>query len=128
MMAFEKVPWYETLRFNMPLLITCLLMFLSMLPVALILFIRDRRLGAEQKLASRRARSAWQLVFGISVLNLLFILGNVMWGEQLVFGISFAFKVVLGLGVLSAALTVAALGYTVLAWRDRYWGVAFRIY
>jgi hypothetical protein len=65
---------------------------------------------------------------GISVLNLLFIVGNVMWGEQIAFGIPFAYKVVLGLGVLSAALTVGALAYTVLAWKYRDWGVAFRVY
>jgi hypothetical protein len=38
------------------------------------------------------------------------------------------FQVVLGLGVFSALLTVGALIYTVLAWKDRYWGVAFRFY
>jgi hypothetical protein len=37
-------------------------------------------------------------------------------------------QIALGLGVLSALLTPAALVYTVLAWKDRYWGVAFRAY
>jgi CubicO group peptidase (beta-lactamase class C family) len=128
MMAFEKVQWYETLGFNMPLLIASLLMFLSMLPVALIRFLRDRRLGADRKPSPRRIRVASQLIVGISVLNLLFILGNVMLGEQLVFGIPFAYKVVLGLGVLSAVLTVGALVYTVLAWKEGYWGIVFRSY
>jgi len=65
---------------------------------------------------------------GISVLNLLFILGNVIWGEKLLFGIPFAYKVVLGLGVLSAALTVGALVYAVKAWKEGYWGIVFRSY
>jgi len=128
MMAFEKVQWYETLGFNMPLLITSLLMFLSMLPVALIRFLRDRRPGADRKTSPRRARAASQLMVGISVLNLLFILGNVIWGEKLLFGIPFAYKVVLGLGVLSAALTVGALVYAVKAWKEGYWGIVFRSY
>jgi hypothetical protein len=37
-------------------------------------------------------------------------------------------KIALGLGVLAAVLTVGALVYTALAWKDGYWGVAFRIY
>lgn len=128
MMAFEKVPWYETLGFNMPLLMTNLLLFLSMLPVALVRFVRARRREADQTPSSRHGRIASQLIAWISVLNLLFILGNLMWGEKLVFGIPFAYKVVLGLGVLSALLTVGALAYTLLAWKDRYWGVSFRVY
>jgi CubicO group peptidase (beta-lactamase class C family) len=128
MMSFEKVPWYETLGFNMPLLMTSLLMFISMLIVAFIRFLRDRRRVADQTPSSRRVRAASRLIVGISVLNLLFIVGNVMWGEQIVFGIPFAYKVVLGLGVLSALLTVGALVYTALVWKDRYWGVTFRVY
>jgi hypothetical protein len=44
------------------------------------------------------------------------------------FGVSVAFQLVLGLGVLSAALTAGALVYTVLAWKNRYWGIAARAY
>jgi CubicO group peptidase (beta-lactamase class C family) len=125
MMSFEKVPWYETLAFNMPLLMISLLFFLSMLIVTFVRFLRRRRLVADQTPSSPRASL---LIAWISILNLLFIVGNVMWGEQIVFGVPFAYKVTLGLGVLSALLTVAALVYVVLAWKDRYWGVAFRTY
>ena len=125
MMSFEKVPWYETLAFNMPLLMISLLLFLSMLIVTFIRFLRNRRRVADQTPSPRRAS---RLIVWISVLNLLFIVGNVMWGEQIVFGVPFAYKVTLGLGVLSALLTVAVLVYTALAWKDRYWGVAFRIF
>jgi hypothetical protein len=45
-----------------------------------------------------------------------------------VFSVSLIYRFVLGLGVLSAALTVGALVYTVLAWKDRYWGIAWRVY
>lgn len=125
MMSFEKVPWYETLAFNMPLLMISLLLFLSMLFVMFIRFLRSRQRVADQTPSSRRASLviAW-----ISLLNLLFIVGNVMWGEQIVFGVPFAYKVTLGLGVLSTVLTVTAVVYTVLAWKDHYWSVAFRTY
>lgn len=128
MMAFEKVPWYETLGFNMSLLMISLAVFLSMLPVALIRFIRSRRTSADQKPSPRLVRVAYRFIVVISILNLLFILGNVLWGDQLVFGISYTYKVVLGLGVLSAVLTVGALVFTVLAWKDGYWGIVFRSY
>jgi len=128
MMSFEKVPWYEALGFNMPLLMISLLLFLSMLIVTFIRFILNRRLVANPQPFSPSARTASRLIVGISVLNLLFIVGNVMWGEQIVFGVPFAYKIVLGLGVLSALLTVVALVYTVRAWKDRYWGSAFRIF
>jgi CubicO group peptidase (beta-lactamase class C family) len=124
MMSFEKVPWYETLGFNLPLLMTSLLLFLSMLIVTLTRFLHSQRRVADQK----PWRVASALIAWISVFNLLFIAGNVMWGEQIVFGIPFAYKVTLGLGVLSALLTIGALVYTALAWKDGYWGVAFRAY
>ena len=44
------------------------------------------------------------------------------------YGISMIYKIVLGLGVLSAVLTVGALVYTVLAWKNSYWGIAGRVY
>jgi hypothetical protein len=44
------------------------------------------------------------------------------------FGFTLTDQIVLGLGVLSALLTAGALVYTILAWKDQYWGVAFRLY
>jgi hypothetical protein len=44
------------------------------------------------------------------------------------FGVSIAGQIVLGLGVLSAVLTVGAVGYTALAWKHNYWGAASRAY
>jgi hypothetical protein len=41
---------------------------------------------------------------------------------------SLLLKIALGLGVLAAAMTLGALVYTVLAWRDGYWGIAGRIF
>lgn len=128
MMAFEKVDWYETLAFNMPLLMFSLLMFLSMLPVALLGFIRGRRRNADLMPAPHLACAAYRLIVWISVLNLMFVAGNAMFGEQLVFGIPVVYKVVLGLGVLSALLTVGALFYAVLAWKERCWSTGFRVY
>ena len=128
MFAFEKTQWYETVGFNTPLLLGSLLMFLSMLIVALIRAIRNRRTNEAQKSTPRGARIAYQLLVGISVLNLLFVAGTFVWGPSIVFGIPLIYKFVMGLGVLSSLLTVGALVYVALAWKDSYWGIAFRTY
>ena len=126
--AFEKANWYETTGFNIPLLLASLLMFLSTLPVALVRAIQNRRKGSDQNPTPRGARVAYLLIVGISVLNLLFVVGTFMWGPWVAFGIPLAYKIAMGLAVLAALLTVGALVYTVLAWKDRYWGGAFRVY
>jgi hypothetical protein len=128
--AFEKLNWYEMLGFNMALLLGCVLIFLSMIPVGLIRFIQNRRLGGDRKPASRGTRVAHSIILGICVLNLLFVVGNVLWLNQpnILSGTSLITKIILGLGVLSAVLTVGALVYTVLAWKNSYWGIATRAY
>jgi CubicO group peptidase (beta-lactamase class C family) len=129
--AFEKLKWYEIPGFNMGLVLVCILLFLSVIPVAVIRFIRNRRPGGEPEAAPRGARAAGWILLGICVLNLLFVAGAVLWGEANVtplFGISPIFKIVLGLGVVSAALTAVALVYTALAWKDRRGSIAGRVY
>jgi CubicO group peptidase (beta-lactamase class C family) len=129
MFAFEKLMWYETTTFNMPLLLGCVLMFLSMLLVAVIRFIRNRRQIADAKPAPGGARVAQWIILAICALNLLFVIGTVKWGNPApVYGVSMIYKIVLGLGVLSAVLTIGALVYTMLAWKNSYWGVAARLY
>ena len=129
MFAFEKLNWYETSGFNIALALGCVLMFLSMIPVILIRFIRDRRLSSDRKSASRGARAAYWIIGGISVLNLLFVIGTVLWGPtNPLFGVSIIYKIVLGVGVLAAVLTVGALVYSVLAWKNSYWGIAARVH
>ena len=69
------------------------------------------------------------IVVGISLLNLLFVVGPALWGNLLpVFGVSLIYRFVLALPVLSTALTVAAGVYTVLAWRDGFWRLAGRVH
>jgi len=125
-----KLNWYETPGFNMLLLLVCVLIFLSMITVAVIRFIRNRRPSGYRKPASRGARIAYWIIVGICVLNLLFVVGMVpgsnppteLLGAQLIV------QIVLGLGVLSAVLTVGALIYSVLIWKNSYWGIAARVH
>jgi hypothetical protein len=129
--AYEKMNWYELPSFNIALFLISILIFLSMVPVVTIRFVLNRRPNRDRKPASRGARMAYGIILTISILNLLFVIG--MW--QMLnglgfprFGITLTDRIVLWLGVLAAVLTVGALVYCVYAWKDRYWGVAFRVY
>ena len=130
--AFDKLNWYETSGFNIPLLFVCILSFLSMIVVGLIRLIRDRRRRDDRKPASRGANAAFWIILGISLMNLL-VVATLVWGANgglpnELLDPPLILSIVLGLGVLAAALTVGSLIYTVLAWKDGYWSVAFRSY
>ncbi|MCK5314540.1 MAG: serine hydrolase, partial [Anaerolineales bacterium] len=129
--AFEKLSWYETPGFNMALILACVLIFLSLLFVSLIGFIRDRRRGGDSETVPRGARIARWIIVGISALNLIFLVGTALWGMDVlgpVFGVPLIYRLVLVLPIIAAVLTIGALVYTVLAWKDSYWGIAWRVY
>ena len=131
--AEVKLDWYEAPGFNKALALSCLLILLSTIPVAAIRFVRERRLSSEQKKpASRGARVAYWIITAISLLNLLLLVGVALGmpaiGQNVLLDPPLVVKAALGMGVLAAVLTVGALLYTALAWKNRYWGVAFRAY
>jgi hypothetical protein len=129
--AYEKLNWYEMPRFHMALALGCILVFLSTIPVTSIHFLRNRRSSDDRKSATRGASIAYWIIPGISVLNLLFLVGTMMMLTSLGFprfGVTLTNRIILGLGVLSAVLTAGALVYTVRAWKKGYWGIAFRTY
>jgi CubicO group peptidase (beta-lactamase class C family) len=130
--AAVRLAWYEAPGFNMVLLLGCILIFLSMIPIAAIRLIRDRRLSGDRTTSPRGGRTAHWIILWISVLNVLFLVGTVWgmkWGRpNELLDPSWLLKIALGLGVLAAVLTVGALVYTVLAWKNRYWGISGRTY
>lgn len=130
--ALVKMDWYEMPGFNMVLVQVCVLIFLSMLPVAVIRALRNRRPGGNRKSDSRGARTAYRIILGICLLNLLFLVGVALkWPPTQpseLHGIVLTTKIAVGLGVLAAMLTPAALVYVGLAWKNSYWGVAYRVY
>ena len=127
--AFDKLNWYETYAFNMALLQGSALIFLSMILVAAFVLIRDRRRSGNQKPSSRGPRTVLWIILGISVLNLVIVVYSFQWlYPVMLFGFSTLSKIVLGLGVLSALLTVGALVYIALAWKNSYWSIAARLY
>jgi hypothetical protein len=125
-----KLNWFETPGFNVALLLGCLLLFLSMIPVVLVRAIRNRRLSADQKRGTRGSRRAGWVILGICILDVLFVVGTALWGNPPteLGSLTLIAKIVLALGVVSAVLTCGAVVYTVLAWKDSYWGIAARLY
>jgi CubicO group peptidase (beta-lactamase class C family) len=134
MWAFEKLRWYETPGFHIGLALGSIVFFLSAIVAlairaASIRLNRNRRRGGAREAVPRGARVAGWILLGISVLNVLFLVGTMLWGDlNTVFGVSLIYRLVLALPVLAAVLTVAALVYTVLAWKDRFWGLAGRVH
>jgi len=123
----KRPPWYELRSFNLPLLIASVLLFISVLIAAPTQALISRRRGADLRSASRTA--PWILV-AISVLDLLF-LGGMLFGfhpPTELHGVALSIKLLLTTTVMSALLTAAGLVYIVLAWKNRYWGIAFRVY
>jgi hypothetical protein len=123
----ERPPWYELRSFNMPLLIASVLLFISVLITAPVQALINRRHGAHLRPASRTA--PWILV-AISLLNLVFLCG-MLFGYHpptLLHGVAPSIKLLLTTTVMSALLSAGALVYIVLAWKIRYWGIAFRVY
>ncbi len=69
------------------------------------------------------------IILATCILDLLFVAGTALWGNPApLFGICMIYKIVLGLGVLSALLTAGALVYVVLAWKYSFWGIAGRVH
>ena len=130
--GYVKLDWYETPGFSMNVALVCLLIFLSTLPVALFRLIRVRRMGAEQNTVSRGARVADWILLAVIVLNMLFLVGAALkfppTQPSELHGIALTTEVALGFSLLAALLTPAAVVYTVIAWKDRYWGIAYRMY
>lgn len=125
-----RLDWYDTAPFHLVLALSSIALFLSMLPVAAIRALQGRRRSGAQTPEARGARIAGWIIVGISLLNLLFVVGTMLWGQlpTELGTISLMAKLVLGLGVVSAGLTVGALVSLALAWKNRYWGGPFRTY
>jgi CubicO group peptidase (beta-lactamase class C family) len=130
--AYEKLDWYETRSFGLVLALGSVLIFLSIILAGLIRLIRDRRRNGEQRPAPRGAGVAHRILLAISVLNLLFLAGAILgisgFASNPLMELPLILKIALGLGVLAAVLTAGALVYTVLAWKNRYWGIGTRLY
>ena len=107
------------------LLAACVGLFLSALLLWPIAWLVTRRKGAQRPRGAGLAR--W-LAWSISALNLLFLILFVVSIQDLALFPTSLTKLALGLALVAAALSVAAVAGTALAWRRRYWGVVGQVH
>jgi hypothetical protein len=121
--GFGKLAWYENPQLHYGLLAGCVVLFLSALVVWPIGWLVARRKRVPQPRLAGLAR--W-LAWGISALDVLFlILFAVSITELSQFPTSLT-KVALGLALLVAGLTVGVAACTALVWRRGYWSLIGR--
>jgi CubicO group peptidase (beta-lactamase class C family) len=123
--GFRKLAWYQTLPLHYGLLASCVTLFLSALLAFPIAWLVTRRKGAPRPRGAGLAR--W-LAWSISALYMLFLILFVVSIQDLAVFPTALTKLALGLALVAAALTVAAVVGTALALRRRYWGVVGRAY
>jgi CubicO group peptidase (beta-lactamase class C family) len=128
-MAFEKQAWYEAPLVHYVLFATCMLLFISVIIAALVgLFVKRGR--TDRRPQPGLARAARGALGGAAVLSLAFVAlfviatpdAKVLAGEASLLNV---------LGFISIPLAVLAIGavvFTVLAWKNQYWGIAGRVY
>jgi CubicO group peptidase (beta-lactamase class C family) len=128
--ALFKAAWYETLGFQLPFAVACMALFGSALIVYSAAFLVHRRRGTVGK-PPRAPRVARWLAAITSALNLIlpawFILLLLEYAETYVWPTA-AVSTITRLWLLSVPLTLAVVVVAVLAWKDRYWGVAGRVH
>jgi len=120
-MAFVKLAWYEASMFHYILLGVSIVLFLSVLawPIGAL----RNRLKGKKKAGVLRSRQARWVAGGMSALYVLFLIGMVIVlsdTTSLMYGVPPLLPFVLVLPLLAAVLTIGALCFTVLAWRNRY--------
>jgi len=128
-LAGVKLAWYKTPGFHYSLLAICMILFLSTLgwPVS-----------ALSKLFCGRKKeipgAPWlvrMIAGGMSALYIIFLIGmfsTVSDYMELIFGVPPLLKILLILPILSALLTIGALFFVYVGWKNKYWTVCGRVH
>ncbi len=127
--AWEKVAWYETSAFNYSLLGVCVVLFLSAAAWPIGFFIS--RLKGKSGISHPLPRAARWLSGGVSALNILFLIGlliTLMNPLEIGYGIPSILIASFTMALLAALLTVGLPVFTVLAWKNKYWGSMGRLH
>lgn len=128
--VYQKQPWYETAAFQLPVLMICLLLFLSAALAWPIGFVVGRlKRGISTKPAFLPHLCRW-FAWSFSVLGLYFILAflGMMTDPEIVFRVPPALERLLTLPLILAVIAIGLIVSTVLVWARRYWGGFGRFY
>jgi CubicO group peptidase (beta-lactamase class C family) len=130
MFAYEKLPWYETMPFNLLFSGLSVVLFLSV-PGAAIASRWSPWLREEAAAQPPRARQARWLLGALVALFFISqggMLSAFATTNAILTGTAVAYKFGLALVTPVALLAVGAAFFTALAWRDRFWSTASRIH
>jgi CubicO group peptidase (beta-lactamase class C family) len=125
--AYLKAPWYATPAVNLSVLGICIALFLSVLIRALMRFWMTPHLHATQPMAARLA--GW--VAGLlSLFSLSFLIGfSVLFSNpETILGLPAWAQLVLVAPWAIVVMTIGMVALTIVAWMQRYWGLAGRIH
>ena len=128
-LAGIKLPWYKTPGFHYSLLAICVILFLSTLgwPASAIskLLCRSKREIPGAPGLVRVIAGGMSVLYIIFLIGMFSILSNYM---ELMFGVPPFLKILLILPILSALLTIGALFFVYVGWKNKYWTVCGRVH
>ncbi|CAG0927025.1 Protein flp [Thermoflexales bacterium] len=128
--ALIKNQWFETLAFNLTLLGLCVILFLSVLIILPVAFFVQRK-RTTPRLVNNLERIA-RLVAGlVSFLSLLVLIGafaSLFDTYGVYVGDLPLWTFIPSISIMMALLTLGMIVFTVLAWKQRFWGLGGRIY
>ncbi len=127
--SLAKAEWYQTLSFHLALLALCLLTFLSALVAWPSSWLLNRRKSktTDRMQALARWAAALACVADIGFVTGFLLLLTMAYND-LAYGVPLTLLAVLTIPIIAALLTIAALGFTIIAWYRNYWSLPGRIH
>jgi len=128
--AFQKLPWYETMSFNLLFSAIVLLLFLSIPLVAIIwrASTRLREQASRQPRDARLARGLLGLLVALYFISLTGMFSAFATENAVLLGTAVAYTVGQFLAIPVAILAIGAVVFSVLVWKRGYWTLAWRVH
>jgi len=128
--VYEKQPWYETTALHLPVIMTCLIIFLSTVLVWPIGFVVSRIKRADSAQSTFLPRLCNWLAWGFSVMSLYFSLAffGIMTDPEIVFRVPPGLERLLSLPLIMVVIAVGMIVCAALVWMHRYWRFVWRVY
>jgi len=120
--VYERVPWFETAAFSWSLVLTCSVLFLSVLVTQGIKAI-IRHKSKQKTPSSKWAKGLSWLTVAICVLFISSVVGI-----RFAAGNSIVWSLVVAVGVAGSTVTFASVPLVVLSWTRRYWSLPERVH
>ncbi len=122
--TYQRVPWYETIKLHLGILIFCLMLFLTATVAGIVRPLLGLLLGKARQLP----KLTWvRTIAGlVGILNLIFIVGLPLylwrWGAwKLVYGVPPVAMGLLIIPILTAVLSAILSIMMLVIWRKNYW-------